>query len=150
MGLVHLACSGSTNPSPTIAGVWHVTVLSLDSGTVAPSTFTVVITPVTESTFAVAMPRIVWSVGPVTYDTLARIGHYQGDSPDSTLTFEEWCKSLKCFLSFRARMNQNSPCMGNTDDPPPNTRLKLTAPSCCGNLLFVKSSSSRRSLGAFR
>src|SRR5258708_8086498 len=78
----------------------------MDSGTVAPSTFTVVITPVTESTFAVAMPRIVWSVGPVTYDTLASIGHYQGDSPDSTLTFEEWCKSLKCFLSFRARMNQ--------------------------------------------
>jgi hypothetical protein len=33
---------------------------------------------------------------------------------------------------------------------PPNMRLKLAAPSRCGSLLFVKSSSSRRSLGAPR
>ena len=33
---------------------------------------------------------------------------------------------------------------------PPNTRLKLAAPFCCGNLLFVKSSSRRRSLSATR
>ena len=32
----------------------------------------------------------------------------------------------------------------------PNTRLKLTAPSFCGALLFVKSSESRCSLSAFR
>jgi hypothetical protein len=32
----------------------------------------------------------------------------------------------------------------------PNKRLKLAAPSRYGSLLFVKSSSSRRSLGAFR
>jgi len=31
-----------------------------------------------------------------------------------------------------------------------NTRLKLAAPSCCGSVLFVKSSSSRGSLGALR
>src|SRR5256885_759478 len=29
----------------------------------------------------------------------------------------------------------------------PNKRLKLAAPSCCGSLVFVKSSSRRRSLG---
>ena len=32
----------------------------------------------------------------------------------------------------------------------PNTRLKLTAPSCWGGHLFVESSMSRRSLSAFR
>jgi len=32
----------------------------------------------------------------------------------------------------------------------PNMRLKLTAPSCCGGHLFVKSSRSRRSLNAVR
>ena len=32
----------------------------------------------------------------------------------------------------------------------PNTRLKLAAPFCCGGLPFVKSSTSRRSLSAFR
>jgi len=32
----------------------------------------------------------------------------------------------------------------------PNKRLKLAAPSCCGSLLFVNTSRSRRSLGAPR
>jgi hypothetical protein len=32
----------------------------------------------------------------------------------------------------------------------PNKRLKLAAPSSCGSLLFVNSSSRRRSLGASR
>ena len=103
--LAFTACSESTKPAPTIAGTWHVTVQSLDSGSLSPSSFSVTITPVTESTFAVVMPPLVWSVG-VTYDTIAQIGHYQGDSPDSTLSFEEWCRSLTCFISFRARMNQ--------------------------------------------
>jgi hypothetical protein len=101
-----VACSGSTNPAPTIAGTWHVTVLSLDSGSLAPSTFDVAITPVSESTFAVAMPPIVWSVRAERYDTLARLTYFQGDSPDSTLSFEEWCRSLTCALTFHAMMNQ--------------------------------------------
>ena len=32
----------------------------------------------------------------------------------------------------------------------PNTRLKLAAPSCCGGHPFVKRTTSRRSLSAFR
>ena len=103
---LYAACSGSTNPVPTIAGTWHVVVLSVDSGTLTPSRFNLVITAASDSTFTVAMPAIVWSRGPVRYDTLAHITSFQGDSPDSTLSFEEWCTSLKCALTFHANMNQ--------------------------------------------
>jgi len=51
------------------------------------------------------MPPIVWSEGPARYDTLARISRVDTDHPDSTLTFEEFCRSLTCSLTFRARMN---------------------------------------------
>jgi hypothetical protein len=81
-------------------------VLALDSGALAPSSFDVTLTPIQDSTFAVTMPPVVWSVGGVRYDTLARIAYYAGDSPDSTLTFEEWCKDLTCAINFHARMNQ--------------------------------------------
>ena len=100
-----VGCSDSTTPSPTIAGTWKVTIQSVRTGTLTPSQFDVVITPATESTFTVVMPPIVWSVGPVTYDTIAQINHVDGDHPDSTLLFEEFCRSLTCALSFRARMN---------------------------------------------
>ena len=106
LAAVSAACSGPTSPAPTIAGTWHVTVQSVDSGTLTPTTFTVLITPATESTFTVTMPPIVWSEGPVSYDTLPKITRFQDDSPDSTLAFEEWCRTLKCVLTFRARMNQ--------------------------------------------
>ena len=33
---------------------------------------------------------------------------------------------------------------------PPNTRLKLSAPSCCGGPRFVRVKATRRSLSAFR
>src|SRR6266700_5055059 len=99
------AC-GSTNPRPTAAGTWHVRVLALDSGVLAPSSFDVTLVPIPDSTFAVTMPPLVWSVGGVRYDTLARIAYFAGDSPDSTLTFEEWCNSRTCAINFHARMNQ--------------------------------------------
>ena len=47
--------------------------------------------------------------------------------------------SRRRFVALKARVRA-----------PSNTRLKLTAPSFCGSLLFVKSSMSRRSLSAFR
>jgi hypothetical protein len=104
------SCSGSTGPSPTIAGTWHVTVqqpMPLMPGTLTPSTFDVVITPVPESAFAVtAMPALLWSQGPFTYDTLPAIGHRSPDSPDSILSFEEVCRSLLCEIFFRGRLNR--------------------------------------------
>ena len=100
-----VACSDTTIPSPTIAGTWQVTIQSVRTGTLTPLQFDVVITPATESTFNVVMPPIVWSEGPAMYDTLARISSVDNDNPDSTLTFEEFCRSLTCSLTFRARMN---------------------------------------------
>jgi hypothetical protein len=96
---------GSTNPRPTAAGTWHVRVLSLDSGALAPSSFDITFVQIPGSTFTVTMPPLVWSVGGVRYDTLPRIAYYAGDSPDSTLTFEEWCKSQTCLVNFHAHMN---------------------------------------------
>lgn len=110
LALACAACSGATGPSPTIAGTWHVTVqqpMPRMPGTLTPSTFDVVIMPVPESTFAVtAMPALFWSQGPVTYDTLTSITHFSGDSPDSILSFSEFCNGLLCAITFRARLNR--------------------------------------------
>ena len=53
------------------------------------------------------------------------------------------------FTSARAAGTRTSrhPTVAGT---PPNKRLKLTASSCCGNLLFVRSSSQRCSVSAIR
>ena len=111
LAAAYAACSGSTGPSPTIAGTWHVTVQSLyavgeSTPTLTPSTFDVIIKPATQSTFTVAMPPLVWSRGPVTYDTLPMITLLQIYPPDTSLDLEEWCKSMTCAISFSARLNQ--------------------------------------------
>jgi len=75
---VSFACAETSSPRPTIAGTWHVIVQRVDSGTLTPSIFTVVIRVATESTFTVTMPPLVWSEGPVRYDTIAQITRFQG------------------------------------------------------------------------
>ena len=100
------ACSGSSAPAPSRAGTWQVTVQSLDTGTLTPSTFTVGITPISESTYSVVMPSLVWSAGPAVYDTIPQMARFQSDTdPASSLAFEEWCKSIRCMLTFWGRMN---------------------------------------------
>ena len=51
-----------------------------------------------------------------------------------------------------SKLVEGSSCFATSSGSaqPLNKRLKLTAPSCCGGHRFVKSSSSRRSLSAFR
>jgi hypothetical protein len=128
---VSFACAETSSPRPTIAGTWHVIVQRVDSGTLTPSIFTVVIRVATESTFTVTMPPLVWSEGPVRYDTIAQITRFQGDSPDSTLTFEEWCKSITCAVTFRAIMNQ-------TRDTLPSGTLQFWDTVTVNGRLFVQ------------
>ncbi len=105
-GTTLAACSGAAAPSPTLAGTWQVTVHPLDVGTLTPSAFSAAITS-SRDTYIVAMPTFVWSVGNVTYDTLSRMLTVGNDtSPGSTLAFEEWCKSLTCYIAFIGHMNQ--------------------------------------------
>jgi len=68
-----IACSDSNGPAPTIVGTWHVTVGTLSSGTISPSTFDAVITASGDS-FLATLPRLTWSTGPVVFDSIAAVG----------------------------------------------------------------------------
>jgi uncharacterized protein (DUF169 family) len=66
------ACSSSTSPAPTLAGTWHVSLGTMDSGNVTPTSFDVVVTA-SADTFVVSVPTLTWSVGSVVFDSLDRI-----------------------------------------------------------------------------
>lgn len=59
------ACGDSNGPAPTIAGTWQVALGGLDSGSLAPATFSVVITRVGNDSFSITVPALTWSVGGV-------------------------------------------------------------------------------------
>lgn len=109
LALLFAALACTTQPSPTRAGTWQVTVQSLDSGSLSPSTFSVVVTGANDTSYSVAMPALHWSAGlSPTYDTLPHVIRYQIDSgPASLLEFGELCRSLECMVSFRGRMNES-------------------------------------------
>lgn len=109
LALAITALSCSTQPTPTREGTWQVTVLSLDSGTLAPSTFSLVVTGANDTSYSLVMPPLHWSAGSSpTYDTLPHVVRYQIDSdPASLLEFGELCKTLYCMVSFWGRMNES-------------------------------------------
>ena len=53
-------------------------------------------------------------------------------------------------IDFTEFMTSFGPAGESLSRAPPNTRLKLAAPSCCGGHRFVNVLASRRSLSAFR
>ncbi len=61
-----MSCSSSTSPAPSVAGTWHVTVGSLSSGSMSPSTFDITVTQV-GSSYGLAMPAL--SYGTATFNT---------------------------------------------------------------------------------
>lgn len=72
---VCLACASSpaAPPSgPSLAGTWHVAAAALNHGTLSSDTFDIVVARRT-SGYAVTMPALTWSVGPVVYNSGARI-----------------------------------------------------------------------------
>lgn len=76
-----LACSSSsTAPSPTFSGTWHVTVGTMSSGSITPSSFNVTVTEVNADSVTVVMPALTWSIGPVVYDSAASGSIFSGSS----------------------------------------------------------------------
>src|SRR6266540_3800164 len=67
-----IACSDSNGPAPTITGTWHVTVGTLTSGTISPSTFDAVITASGDS-FLATVPHLTWSTDSGVFDTFASV-----------------------------------------------------------------------------
>lgn len=100
------ACTSSTAPpsGPTVAGTWHVTSAALSSGTLSPSTFDIVVTPVGHS-YVASLPALTWSVGPLVFNTQAHIVPYV----DTTLFVVEelpTSPTLPCeFVTIGGRKN---------------------------------------------
>ena len=70
------ACA--TEPGPTIAGTWHVGIGTLDSGSISPTSFDVVVTP-SADTFLLTMPTLTWSGGRV-YDVQKVVITFSSDT----------------------------------------------------------------------
>lgn len=79
-----LGCSSSNGPGPTFAGRWQVSIGALDSGTVFPPLFDVVVRTSGDS-FVATVPSIAWSVGPTTFDSGGAV-----EVMDSNVTFIEY------------------------------------------------------------
>ncbi len=76
-----LACSSSTAPKPTVAGVWHVTTGAFGAGTLSPATFDVTVTQVSANSLSVSMPTITWSTFPKVFSGVKNVITFS----DSTL-----------------------------------------------------------------
>jgi len=72
--------SSSTAPKPSLAGTWHVSVGTLNSGTLSPSSFDVTVTQ-TGGNYTVSMPTLTWSGGLV-FDSGPNL---EGFSPSDTI-----------------------------------------------------------------
>ncbi len=59
-GALWISCSSSTGPAASAAGVWHVTVGALNSGSVSPSTFDITVTQVGNS-YGLVMPALTYN-----------------------------------------------------------------------------------------
>lgn len=57
-----MGCSSSTAPKPSIAGTWHVSLGTLNAGTISPTSFDVTVNQ-SGSTYTVTMPTLTWSGG---------------------------------------------------------------------------------------
>lgn len=100
-GAVWLACSDSSGPPPTLAGTWHVSLGTLNSGTISPSTFDVVLTASGDS-FLATVPPLTWSVGSVVFDTLVSVAVAE----DSFLVVSEQSSPRTCdFVALTGRAN---------------------------------------------
>jgi hypothetical protein len=65
---VAAACSSSTGPKPTMAGTWHVTMGSMDNGSITPTSFDMLIAA-SKDTFVAALPTLTWSIGSLAFDS---------------------------------------------------------------------------------
>jgi len=100
-GALWLACSSSTGPAPTLAGTWHVSVGTLNSGTISPSTFDVVLTA-SGDTFLATIPHLTWSVGSQAFDTLVAVAVEE----DSFVVITEQSSARTCdFVAVTGRAN---------------------------------------------
>jgi hypothetical protein len=66
LGLL-VGCSSATAPNPSIVGTWHVTLSTLNFGTIMPTSFDVKVTQ-SGSGYLVTMPTLIWSGG-LTFDS---------------------------------------------------------------------------------
>ena len=100
-GAVWLACSDSNGPAPNLAGTWHVSVGTLDNGTISPATFDVVLTA-SGDTFLATIPHLTWSIGSEVFDTLVSVGVEE----DSFLVVSEQSSARTCdFVALAGRAN---------------------------------------------
>ena len=100
-GAVWLACSDSNGPAPNLAGTWHVSIGTLNSGTISPSTFDIVLTA-SGDTFLATIPHLTWSIGSVVFDTLVSVGVEE----DSFLVVSEQSSPRLCdYVAITGRAN---------------------------------------------
>ena len=77
-----IGCSSSAStapPPPTLEGAWQVTINSLDTGTVSPSSFIVKVWASADS-YIVSMPIITWSAGPTVFNGEGSIVKFISDT----------------------------------------------------------------------
>lgn len=131
-GAVWLACSDSNGPAPSLAGTWHVSVGTLDNGTISPSTFDVVLTA-SGDTFLATIPHLTWSIGSVVFDTLVSVGV----TDDSFLVVTEQSSPRTCdYVAIVGRANSARDTLhgaalavGDTD----NTGVYICKPQAQGS-----------------
>lgn len=100
-GALWIGCSDSNGPAPNLAGTWHVSIGTLDNGTISPSTFDVVLTASGDS-FVATIPHLTWSVGSVAFDTLVAVAVEE----DSFVVISEQSSARTCdFVALAGRAN---------------------------------------------
>jgi hypothetical protein len=106
-GGVLLGCSSSTAPKPSLAGTWHVAVQgSLTSGSLSPDTFSLTVVQVRTDSYTVTMPSLVWSTGPVTFDSGATAGNYSSDTSKFVIGEYPHSRTHLCeFVTIQGTMN---------------------------------------------
>jgi hypothetical protein len=74
------ACSSSTAPSgPSLTGTWHVSAISVGSGSVSPTSFSFTVSG-SPGSYTVTAPTLTWSTIPVTFDSVAFAGVFSDSS----------------------------------------------------------------------
>jgi len=130
-----VACSSSDNtaPTPTLAGTWHVSIQSLDSGTITPSTFDVNVKS-SGSGYVVSMPTLVWSGG-MTFNAPASLVAF---STDTLAGFGTQVFGLNYFAACGAieiygRPSSNKDSLANAKLLIADTMISLSgSPACQG------------------
>lgn len=143
-------CSSGGEPTPTMAGTWHVTIHTLTSGAITPSSFDVVIAP-SGATYAVSMPELTWTGGPsgvpVVFNAPPAMVRY---SADSLTGFGEEAFGLQAVglcgeVSFGGTLNASKDSLHNAVIGVADTMVALGSSFACyrrwtGTFTAVKTS----------